>query len=273
VSPDETLTRTRERVDREYGQEKWPAVEQLVDEHIAREQRFDRVLGRVAREQWRRADSLATRPFVAGGETVPLPLSGAYGAGQGVLLELLSEACGEQTDLIVELGAGWGWHILTLWARGGPRDATYVSAELTEAGRRAAAKLAALDPDLDFQTRAFDYHEPALDFGDREHAVVFTAHSIEQVPQIRPELFASIRGLARHVTCLHFEPVGWQLEDRDLEGSSRAYAERHDYNRNLVETIRAEEAAGRIRVEAIRPDLFGIVASNASTLIRWSAGA
>ena len=55
-------------------------------------------------------------------------------------------------------------------------------------------------------------------------------------------------------------------------GTSRAYAEHHDYNRDLLEVLRAEEAAGGLRIEAIEPDVLGLNPDNATTLVRWSAG-
>src|SRR5207249_3450955 len=118
--------------------------------------------GRVARSQWKSSEPLATRPFVLDGQVGRIPPSGGYGAVQGIVLELVADACRDETGLIIELGSGWGWHILTLWATVGPREATYVGAEYTAAGRRATARLAALDPRLRFRSLWFDYHEPAL---------------------------------------------------------------------------------------------------------------
>jgi hypothetical protein len=270
------VTRTRATVEREYGEEKWPAMLRLVEQERDAEPGagLARVLGRVARSQWRREDPLATRPSTVGGAQVPLAPSASYGAIQGLLLELVQSACTDDTGLVIELGSGWGWHILTLWARGGPRAARYVAAEYTEAGRRAAARLAELDEHLDFRAVAFDYHEPALpDLAPAEHAVVFTAHSIEQIPHVVPELFTAIRGLGRRVTCLHFEPVGWQVDGHDGRGTSEAYATEHDYNRNLVASVRAEEAAGRLVVDAVVPDVLGINPRNSTTLVQWHAEA
>jgi hypothetical protein len=269
------VRRTRDWVEREYGREKWPAIERIVEaeERAEPDAGLARILGRVARSQWRAEDPLQTRPFAGGPAEIPLPPSGAHAAEQGIVLDVVGRACTGHTDLIVELGAGWAWHLLTLWATGGPRHAHYVAAEYTAAGRRAAARLAALDPRLRFSAVPFDYHAPRLDGGGRRHAMVFSVNSVEQIPYVRPELFAAIRGLAPSVTCIHFEPVGWQLGERTGGGSSAAYAERHDYNRNLVAAVRAEAAAGRIVLDAIVPDLFGVNPRNATTVVTWRAGA
>jgi hypothetical protein len=266
------MRRTREQVEREYGEQKWPAMERLIDAEKRAEPDagLARVLGRVARSQWQSDEPLGTRPFVVGGETAQMPLSGSYGAAQGIVLDLVKHACGDSTDLIMELGSGWGWHILSAWATGGPRRATYVGAEYTEAGRRASMSIAELDDKLDFVALPFDYHEPAFEgLGEREHAVVFTAHSIEQIPEVKPALFQAVRGVARRVTCLHFEPVGWQVPGYSGQGSSRAYADGHDYTRNLIDSIRAEADAGRLVLDTVVPDVFGINAKNSTTIVAW----
>jgi acyl carrier protein len=269
------VRRTREWIEREYGREKWPAIERVIEKEYGEEPDagLARLLGRVAGSQWRDGDALAVRQFAAGRGAVELPLAGAHGAAQGIILDVVADACTERTDLIAELGAGWGWHILTLWAKGGPRQASYVAAEYTAAGRRAAARLGGLDPRLRFSAVPFDYNAPSLDGGGARHAVVFSVHSIEQIPYVTPSVFDAIRGLAPRVTCVHFEPVGWQVEGHDRSGSSSAYAEHHDYNRNLVAAVRAEAAAGRLVLDALVPDLFGVNASNATTVIRWRSEA
>jgi hypothetical protein len=270
------VTRTRGHVEREYGREKWPAVERLIQEEKEAEPDagLPHMLGRVVRAQHRTANRLEPAPFVLDGELARIPASGAFGATQFVIQDLLAEVCTPATDLIVELGSGWGWHILSTWVCGGPRAATYVAAEYTAAGRRAAASLAELDERLDFRAIYFDYHEPGLEgLGRRAHAVVFTAHSIEQIPYVEPGLFEVISGAAQRVTCLHFEPVGWQVEGHDGRGSSREYAERHDYNRNLVAALRNAESANRLTVDLVQPDVFGINPQNSTTIIRWRSPA
>jgi hypothetical protein len=46
-----------------------------------------------------------------------------------------------------------------------------------------------------------------------DRALVFTMHSLEQVKHIAPELFLAISRVARAVSCLHFEPFGFQVAD------------------------------------------------------------
>lgn len=274
----QATTRDSAHVDREYGREKWPAVERMVADEIAAEReprRLSRVMGRVARWQWAGEDPLAMHDSVAGGLRVQLPRQSAYGAQRYMIMEVLIRACSERTELVVELGSGWGWHVLSLWLGGGPRDALYVGAEYTVPGRRAAAALAAIEPELRFKSLAFDYNSSAEGLGElgrRREAVVFTQHSVEQIPQVPTDLIDAIRGVADRVTCVHFEPIGWQLGNEGREGSSREYAEQHDYNRNLVEVLRQAEREGRIAIEATAPEIVGVNPGNSTSVIVWHSG-
>ena len=273
AGPIRTVVRAPAWVEREYGREKWPAIERRIEEVCRREPArasLARVLHGVARSQWANRDPLALGDHVVGGRVVRVPAQAAWGAQRHLVVEAVLGACSERTDLVVDLGSGWGWYLLSVWLAGGPQHATYVAAEYTESGRRAAARLAGLDPALRFRSVPFDYHAPRLEgLGRAREAVVFTLHSAEQVPRLDPLVFPMIRGLGARVTCLHFEPVGWQLQREDSGVSTRGYAERNDYNRDLLERVRQEEAAGRIAVDAVLPNVVGINPRHAITAIRW----
>ncbi|MEA2359007.1 MAG: hypothetical protein QOI62_2267 [Solirubrobacteraceae bacterium] len=272
--PSRAVDRTPAWVAREYGAEKWPEVERLVDGAITAETepQLARVLHRVARSQWESPNPLTRHDSVVDGHEVRLPRSAAFGAQQALILDVLAASCRPDTALVAELGSGWAWHLLSFWLSGGPPQARYVGAEYTQAGRRAASRLAALDSRLRFQSLAFDFHAPVLEAVDVDgHALVYTQHAVEQVPELRSELFAVIRSIASRVTCIHFEPVGWQVHAGVRAGSSRAYAEHHDYNRNLVELLREEEASGRLVIDAMAPEVVGVNPANATTVIAWSS--
>lgn len=269
-------SRTRAEIEREYGETRWPAIERVIAEERDAEPEagFGRIFGRVSAHQWVTGDPTEQRPVVIDGAGTRLPLSAAFAGAQGFIREYIRDACTPETDLVAELGSGWGWHILSCWAHGGPTAARYVAAEYTEAGRRASSALAELDPALDFTALPFDYHEPSFEGVERgRHAVVFTVHSLEQIPQVKPVLFEAIAGLAERVTCLHFEPVGWQTEGYSGAGSSEAFSQSHDYNRNLVQTLRDQAAEGHLTLDLVQPDVIGINPSNSTTVLRWHSPA
>ena len=84
-----------------------------------------------------------------------------------------------------------------------------------------ATRLAALEPAIRFQSLSFDWRHPDLTaLAGHGDAVVFTVHSLEQVPDLDAGALDAVLALAPSVTCLHFESVGWQLEG-DSASSSR----------------------------------------------------
>jgi len=269
--------RTREWVAREYGEEKWPAVERLVErvcEDEGPEPRMSRVLARLSRDEWYHGDDANTiQEAIVDGRQVHSPRSVTFGGFQHFVTEATLSACDPEPELVVELGSGWGRNLFAIWLAGGPPGAMYVGAEYTGAGRAAAARIAALEPALRFESIPFDYHSPDLSALPRVgRAVVITVHSVEQIPHVRQEVIESIRGLAADVECLHFEPVGWQVGDADRAGSSQEYAEAHDYNRNLVSLLRKAETREEIEIVAVDPEVVGPgTFRNATTRVHWRA--
>jgi hypothetical protein len=195
----------------------------------------------------------------------------AWEARQGVTAEVLMECVQPDTSLVVELGSGWGFNLLQFWCKGGPRSARYVAAEFTEAGRACTEQLALLEPDLKLSTAALDYHNPkATDIQATDgHALVFSCQSLEQIPQVQPGVIEMILGLGERVTCIHVEPVGWQIEAGKSTERNRAYAEQHDYNRNLWSVLGSLEADGALEIKRSFPDFLGVNPDNPVTLIEW----
>ena len=270
------VRRDADWIEREYGREKWPAVERLIEDEIAGESPdpdLARVLGRVIRRERYSPDPGDVQEVVFGGTPARVPQSVAFGAQHGLIVDAVAGACTPSTDLVVELGAGWARYLLALWTSGGPVDATYVAAEYTEAGRRASERLARIEPELRFQSVPFDYTEPRLDgLPEAEEAVVFSVSSVEQVPHLPESLFPALAGVARRVTAFHFEPVGWQMDPSPRSSSSREYAEHHDYSRDLIERLHEAEAAGVLEIGVTAVDVIGTNPENSVSLVSWTSG-
>lgn len=282
VTPNIPTKRTADWIEREYGREKWPAIERAIDAICDGEtsppRNMARVIARVSRSEiYGSDDALDELPAVVSGNELRVARGIAWGAYQQLIVDAVVDHCVTDTDAVVELGSGWARNLLRVWLGGGPANATYVAGEFTASGRRAATRLAGLEPSLRFISLPFDYHRPNFSTLDRfRHAVIFTAHSVEQVPNVSVELLAAIRSMAARVTCIHFEPVGWQVESSGADthnqtGSSRAYATNNNYNVNLVETLRLAEANEILKVERITTEAIGINPSNATSVVRWSS--
>jgi hypothetical protein len=257
-------------IEREYGREKWPAIESLVEEVAAREDDPFRLVSEVARRERYPDGPLEPVEAVFGGGKAEVPASVVRGGYQALIVDTALDHCSADTDLVVELGSGWGRNLFLAWFAGGPRSARYVAAEYTEAGRRVAARLGALAPGLDLASIPFDYHAPDLELvSTGRRALVFTAHSIEQIARLPDAVVDQIRGLADEVTCVHFEPVGWQFRERELEGSSERYAAEHDYSANLAPLLRRRAQAGELELLAAIPEAVGINPANATTVVVW----
>lgn len=267
------VVRNSEWIDREYGREKWPAILARIDAELAAgERNLARIVNCVRR--WETAAcGEQLQSVVVAGRALQLPRSFALHGGSGLVLERLV-ALAEGADAVIELGSGWGYHLLQLWLQGGPRKARYFALEYTAAGRECTQRLAGLDASLALTVLPFDYYDvdlaPLGRFAGR--VVVFSCFSIDQIPQLPAGLYAALRRLATRVDGIHFEPAGWQMQGEQGVGSSRAYAERHDYNRNLWPLLQQCAAEGLLRIEASSPNLFGQNPDNSASMIRWSMG-
>lgn len=264
------MVRDSHWIEREYGREKWPEIERLVDEVAAKEDDFARLVYEVARRERYSTGPLEPTEAIFGGARTHVPAAVIRGGYQALIVDTLLKHCTPETDLIVELGSGWGRNLLLTWLAGGPASARYIAAEYTEAGRRVAARLAGLAPGLDLASVPFDYNAPDLrPIGTGRQALVFTAHSVEQIATLPDAVIAEMRRLAREVTCVHFEPVGWQFREDAAEGSSQAHAAANDYNGNLAELLTRRADGGELELLEVIPEVVGINPANATTVVVW----
>jgi hypothetical protein len=268
------VVRDAEWVGREYGREKWPAILARIDlELAAGESHIARVVNRVKRWQLATPED-ATLEVVVAGRAMRLPGPFALHGGMGLMLEKLL-VLAEGADAIIELGSGWGFNLFHLWLNGGPRMARYFACEYTEAGRLCTERLAAIAPTFAIEALPFDYHQPDLRRVGRfaGRVLVFSCHSIEQIPQLSANLFAELRQVARRVDGVHLEPIGWQMAGERGVGSSQEYAQKHDYNRNLWPLLNQLQASGLLRLGECRPEYFGQNSGNSGSMLCWSMDA
>jgi hypothetical protein len=258
----------RRTIDRYEG--KWGSV---ADFAAAVVESGERDLSRAVRlvEAEERELSLEPQSGMALGSPVTLPRAAMTGARRDLIQRILLEACTPETEMVVELGSGGGLNLLNLHLWGGPR-VPYRALEPTDSGRRCTEILAALDPGLDLMTAPFDFEQPRYDPLGRvdRHVLVFTVHSIEQVTELPREALTGLLDRCPSMTCVHFEPVGWQIVDQP-DRASHEYAVRQRYNRNLWPLLQELEAGSALKVETVVPDLFGDKYKNPGTLIVWHA--
>lgn len=224
---------------------------------------------RLVEAGWRSTDSQPTRPTrgTAFGTAVVLPHAALIGGRRDLFVQVLIEACTEETGLVVELGSGWGHNLLNLYLAGGPR-VPYYALEPSPAGRACVELLAGLEPETEIRSLPFDLEHPHYDLpSDNEHVLVFTVHSIEQIPELPREALTGLFALGRALTVVHLEPLGWQIGDSTEQ--SRRYALRKNYNRNLWALLKELEEAGEITIADVVPDLISHKPYIASSLVVW----
>ena len=102
-----------------------------------------------------------------------------------------------------------------------------------------------------------------------ENKNVFTYFVLEQLPDALDIFFENvIKGKPKKV--LHLEPTYELLNNSSLRDlASKAYVERQDYVRTLLEKLRALEDDGRIEILSIRRELYSSSVKQMPTLVCW----
>jgi len=246
---------------------------------------FDRVCDREVDSRLERQgrEDAALAPFgevlektVSLGEAaLRVPLQTGF---HGTLARWLSALHEPDTDCIVELGCGYGRNLFELYYQGGPHPAKLFGGEITESGRALTRKLADLNGDLDITVVPFDFRGPDFSFlgGRKKHILFFTRHAIEQVDLIPDELVTGMLETADRVTCVHFEPFGFQFKNgADHHGGISARHEQNalarGWNRNLAEVCMRLNTEGRIKVHYLYKNIIGEDPINPTSIMVWKS--
>ncbi len=272
----ETIIRDLKWIEREYNDEKFALISDVIESAIDKhETDLSRVIWQVIRD-FRNHAGPEMMPTIYDGKEVQVPRIAMWEAYHGSVSEILMAATTDETDIIAELGSGWGLYLFQLWLRGAPKDARYFGFEYTKNGRTATNRLGELDPKLRIKGVPYDFYQPDYSAAGSKgcHALVYTCTAIEQIPQLPVEAIAKTLELADKVTGIHLEPVGWQfrhhLQRKSLAGSSSAYAEKNDYNRNLWQVLEQLQTQGLIKIEESKPDLLGSGQTNCLSYLKWT---
>ncbi len=189
---------------------------------------------------------------------------------------LLDYVDGRQFDAIIELGAGYGQNLVEFYYRGGPQDTPYYAAEYTESGVQMANYLASLKPEMKMSAFSFDYMNPDLSpVKERGKVLIFTSHSIEQIPEVSEKLFEYLADFAESVTCIHFEPFGFQLvAEKDREEVSKLQAlvvEKKKWNTNLIPVLLEASKKGILNLNFIGKNVMGREIGNPTSVAIWES--
>ena len=168
-------------------------------------------------------------------------------------------------DAVVELGAGFGYN-LHLLSKISKKNVEYLGGEYSRNAVTLAAKV--------FEGRA-NISVEHFNFYDEDYAilkkidrpiVLFTAHAIEQIPDISNmfKVLSKYRKKIRSV--VHLEPL-YSTDKSTLLGLMRQrYAEVNDYSRNLLPLL--EKTSG-IKITSVKRDVMGGSPLNPTSVIKW----
>ena len=101
-------------------------------------------------------------------------------------------------------------------------------------------------------------------------ALVYTSHSIEQIPELRSEFLDElIRKQPKYV--IHFEPCYGDQDSKSLIGlMRRKYIEVNDYNRNLIDLLSEYENRGLIKIISHKKNVFSDTPFNPPSIVVWA---
>lgn len=191
---------------------------------------------------------------------------------------------GGNIQRIIELGAGWGKTLFNLWRFGAPLKAEYYACELTEAGRKSADFIAKnVIPKMNFNTSYFDHYKPDFSFlSDPLPTLVYTHHSLEQIPEVSASLIEAIRNIPGFKVCVHLEPIGWQMPGHDflknpedkrlmkeIDQKNQQFSEKKNQNRNLYLLLKEIEKDGKLKITQTRKYFCSTLIQNATSLVAW----
>ena len=209
------------------------------------------------------------------GKEVPAPYLYANRVIRDWIADVIVTAARDGVDAIIETGSGWGYNLFNVFMRGGPR-VNYHAFEYTQAGRTCATRLVeATGDDMDLEIHSFNYLSPDLSSiaGRYKKVLLFTSHSIEQIPALPPSFVEEVLNVSPRVHVLHFEPVGWQTAPSGRKPKAPArgmeHAIKHGYNQNLRALLSSFEQSNRIVVDDTIRDVMAVKLSNPTTFLSW----
>jgi len=190
-------------------------------------------------------------------------------------LAFLTKYSDEDTNCVVEVGAGPALFLFKFWLSHGPLNANYYALEITQTGRLFTNIMSCLESSTSFRSLYFDYQKP--DFSTLRNkynkVLVFSKGSVEQIPELPKEFFTQLLSISKELTCVHSEPVGWQIVKpykQDLRTRKhRKRCLKKNYNTNLWALLQELESEGLLAINEYLINFSG-KADHPGTYISWT---
>jgi SAM-dependent methyltransferase len=259
---------------REVYEDYWSQLEVYVDEN-AGEKELSRFIHRVV-QSWRQLEGIQPAEALAYGRKVELPACALVPVRNSIIFDqLAARLSSSRPTRVVEIGCGLGHNLFLFYLSGcASLQVSYVGLDITSAAVRLATRIRDLFRLEQFDFRRHNMHDSdiGLEWFDGD-TLFYTAHAIEQVPEIQASLIESMLRVSPRVSCVHFEPVGFQLESNSRHGevgATRDYANSVRHNTNLISTLQGVAASGAIEITGVERDLYGHKIVNGLSVVSWS---
>lgn len=177
-----------------------------------------------------------------------------------------------ETNAIIDLGAGWGRHSIQLAVNNLNPSCRIIMGELTSSGRKIAEKFKD-KYHIDMDILHFDWNnwKILIDYLSKQkfnEIILFTSNTIEQIPHIDINFFIDLLKLPiQKINTIHIEPVKFQYDNKPFP-----YKTSKHYNRNLKNVLDKLELNNVIKINTIIPQYWGHginITSQNNTLIEW----
>ena len=194
-------------------------------------------------------------------------------------IDIILSYIDEDTDVIAELGAGYGGNLIRL-AKAfhdktgkslSERDIKLFMAEFTTTGRDLCLEFLKRKNAPEMELQYIDHKAPDLSFlGQAKNPLIVTVHSIEQVTELPADYFKVLSQAGANVRGLHMEPVGFQFEPEAPKWAKHAdFMKRKNWNHNFAEVIKQAEKDGYITIDKVDTTFADSQRENPTTLIAW----
>lgn len=121
----------------------------------------------------------------------------------------------------------------------------------------------------------FDYNNSDIFFKrlnqKKYNKILFlTFWSIEQITYLNNKLFNNMLNCADNITCIHIEPVGWQISSNSIMKENKNGTKSY-YNKNLYKKLTELANLNKINISNIILDMFNPSSqiNSCGTLIEW----
>lgn len=169
-----------------------------------------------------------------------------------------------ENRVILELGCGYGYNLGVL--REAEPDHLFIGGDYSQNAVSLAGKLFRDYPEV--TVSLFNFYDEAWSIFDavEERALVFTHHTIEQLPSVKSIMPTFARYRQKIARVVHLEPVFEFNDPNTTLGLMRqSYLLLNDYNKDLFTCLK-EMGAKILKVEK---DVFGANPLNPTSLIVW----